>query len=46
MELHNVKPNKLLGDRGYDSDDIRNRLNARAVVPIIPPRSKRKKPRL
>ena len=42
MELHNVHPDKLLGDKGYDSDDIRNDLNARGIEPVITPRSNRK----
>ena len=32
MELHDVYPDKLLGDKGYDSDDIRNDLNARIAT--------------
>jgi transposase len=26
MELHDINPDRLLGDKGYDSDDIRQRL--------------------
>jgi hypothetical protein len=26
MELHDINPDKLLGDKGYDSDDIRDDL--------------------
>ena len=44
MELHDVHPDKLLGDKGYDSDDIRSDLNARGIKPVIPPRSNRKTP--
>lgn len=44
MELHDVNPDKLLGDKGYDSDNIRNDLNARGIEPVIPPRSNRKTP--
>jgi len=44
MELHDVHPNKLLGDKGYDSDSIRNDLNVRGIEPVIPPRSNRKTP--
>ena len=44
MELHDVNPDKLLGDKGYDSDDIRNDLNARGIEPMIPPRSNRTTP--
>ena len=26
MELHDINPDRLLGDKGYNSDDIRNDL--------------------
>ena len=42
MELHDINPDKLLGDKGYDSDDIRNDLANRGIEPVIPPRSNRK----
>ena len=42
MELHDVDPDRLLGDKGYDSDDIRNDLVERGIEPVIPPRSNRK----
>jgi transposase len=35
---------RLLGDKGYDSDDIRNDLADRGIEPVIPPRSNRKTP--
>jgi transposase len=44
MELHHVHPDKLLGDKGYDSDDIRGDLADRGIQPVIPPRSNRKTP--
>jgi transposase len=44
MELHDAHPDKLLGDKGYDSDDIRRDLNTRGIEPVIPPRSNRKTP--
>ena len=44
MELHDINPDKLLGDKGYDSDDIRNDLADRGIEPVIPPRSNRKPP--
>ena len=44
MELHDVNPDKLLGDKGYDSDDIRNDSEYRGIEPVIPPRSNRKTP--
>jgi len=44
MELHDINPDRLLGDKGYDSDDIRNDLANRGIEPVIPPRSNRKTP--
>ena len=34
----------LLGDKGYDSDEFRNALNARKISACIPGRSNRKEP--
>ena len=42
MELHDINPGRLLGDKGYDSDDIRNDLADRGIEPVIPPRTNRK----
>jgi Transposase DDE domain len=39
MELHDARPAKLLGDKGYDSDEIRNGLAKLGIKPVIPPRS-------
>jgi transposase len=44
MELHDINPDRLLGDKGYDSDDIRDDLAERGIEPVIPPRSNRKTP--
>jgi len=33
MELHDINPDRLLGDKGYDSDDIRNDLADRGIEP-------------
>jgi transposase len=44
MELHNVDPDRLLGDKAYDSDAFRNDLADRGIEPVIPPRSNRKTP--
>jgi len=44
MELHDARPAKLLGDKGYDSDQIRNDLTKRGIEPVIPPRSNRTTP--
>jgi hypothetical protein len=42
LELHDINPDRLLGDKAYDSDDIRNDLADRGIEPVIPPRSNRK----
>jgi hypothetical protein len=44
VELHDVAPDRLLGDKGYDSDAIRDDLTKRGIEPVIPPRSNRKTP--
>ena len=44
MELLDINPAKLLGDKGYDSDEIRRDLAERGIEPVIPPRSNRKTP--
>ena len=44
IELHDNDPDRLLGDKGYDSDNIRNDLAERGIEPVIPPRSNRKVP--
>src|ERR1700755_3553931 len=44
MEWHDINPDRRLGDKGYDSDDIRNDLADRGIEPVIPPRSNRKTP--
>jgi transposase len=41
MKLHDADPGKLLGDKGYDSDEIRDDLAKRGIEPVIPPRSNR-----
>ena len=44
IELHDVAPGRLLGDKGYDSDAVRDDLTKRGIEPVIPPRSNRKTP--
>ena len=44
MELHDAQPAKLLGDKGYVSDAIRNDLAKRGIEPVIPLRSNRTTP--
>src|SRR5262245_56282331 len=34
MELHDINPDSLLGDKGYDSDDIRDDLAERGIEPL------------
>lgn len=41
MDLSVVTPRRLLADRGYDSDRIRENLLFRGILPVIPPRSNR-----
>jgi transposase len=41
MELFEAQPEKLLGDKGYDANAIRDDLKARGVEPVIPPKSNR-----
>ena len=44
IELHDVAPDRFLGDKGYDRDAIRADLTKRGIEPVIPPRSNRKTP--
>ncbi len=41
MELCEAQPEKLLVDKGYDADAIRDDLKERGVEPVIPPKSNR-----
>ncbi|MBV1835075.1 transposase [Novacetimonas pomaceti] len=41
MDLSVVTPRRLLADKGYDSDRIRENLLFRGILPVIPPRSNR-----
>ncbi|KLN59081.1 transposase [Kiloniella spongiae] len=36
------KAKRLIGDRGYDSDEFREALRTKKITPCIPPRSNRK----
>ena len=38
-----LRPIHLAGDKGYDSDQIREGLRERGVIPIIPARTNRKR---
>jgi transposase len=44
MELCEAQPEKLLGDKGYDSNAIREDLERRGIEPVIPPKSNRIEP--
>ena len=39
--LADARPDDLIADKGYDSDAIRDSLDAAGVRPVIPPRSNR-----
>jgi Transposase DDE domain len=38
MKLHDVDPGRLLGDKGYDGDEVRADLGKRGIQPVIRPR--------
>jgi transposase len=43
--ISRVKPSKcMLGDKAYDSNELRERLDARGTKPVIPNRNNRKQP--
>jgi len=44
MELVDAHPEKLLADKAYDTDAIRDNLEARDIEPVIPPKSNRLEP--
>ncbi len=43
--LGDLEPDAVLGDKGYDSDDLVGRIEGRGAEAVIPPRSNRKEPR-
>ena len=43
VSVRRLGPERLIADRGYDSDPLRESLRARGIRPIIPHRSNRKK---
>ena len=43
--LEKLEPGALLADKGYDSDALVARLEARGITPVIPPKANRKTPR-
>jgi hypothetical protein len=42
IDLPEQAPEALLGDKAYDTDDIRNDLRKRRIKPVIPPKSNRR----
>jgi transposase len=41
IELGPPQPDELLGEKGYEADAIRNDLQQRRILPVIPPKSNR-----
>jgi transposase len=41
MELREARPEKLPGDKGYDTDAVHDDLEERGIEPVIPPKSNR-----
>ena len=40
--LENADPRAVLGDKAYDADPLIDRLTARGITPVIPPKANRK----
>ena len=43
--LDEVEPDTFIGDKGYDSDALVEKLQQRGITPAIPPKANRKDPR-
>ncbi len=43
--LDEVEPDAFIGDKGYDSDSLVEKLEQRGITPVIPPKANRKQPR-
>ena len=43
--LDEVEPDAFIGDKGYDSDALVEKLEQRGITPVIPPKANRKDPR-
>jgi transposase len=43
--LENLAPEAVIADKGYDSDALVERLKARDITPVIPPKTNRKENR-
>ncbi|HEV8464022.1 MAG TPA: IS5 family transposase [Pseudolabrys sp.] len=43
--LDEVEPDAFIGDKGYDSDALVEKLEQRGITPVIPPKANRKEPR-
>jgi len=44
--LDEVEPDAFIGDKGYDSDALVEKLEHRGITPVIPPKANRKEPQL
>ncbi|MFT8659335.1 transposase [Zymomonas mobilis] len=44
IDISVTTSHRFLADKGYDSDRLRETLLFRGILPVIPPRSNRKKP--
>jgi transposase len=40
--IENANPDALIGDKAYDADPLVERLTAREITPVIPPKANRK----
>jgi hypothetical protein len=40
--LDDVEPDALIGDKGYDSDALVEKLEQRGIMPVMPPKANRK----
>ena len=40
--IENADPDALIGDKAYDADPLVERLTAREITPVIPPKANRK----
>ena len=43
--LDEVEPDAFIGDKGYDSHALVEKLEQRGITPVIPPKANRKQPR-
>jgi transposase len=43
--IDGIEPEAVIGDKGYDSDELVNTVQARGAKAVIPPKQNRKEPR-